>query len=142
MLERIKFKPADLDELRLQPAQEYLAAFVGRPGYGQELVEAGPCYTVRRDGKIVCCAGVAELWKGRASAWALLSYDAGRSMRPLHRMVEDFLDNCGIRRVEAYVGPDFEPGHRWARMLGFEREGFMRAFHTNGSDVVLYARIR
>ena len=140
MLERIKFKPADLDELRLQPAQEYLAAFVGRPGYGQELVDAGPCYTVRQDGKIICCAGVVELWQGRASAWALLSGEAGRSMIGLHRMVEDFLDNCGIRRVEAYVYPDFEPGHRWATMLGFEREGLMRAFQR-GADMVMYARI-
>lgn len=141
MLERIKFKPADLDELRLQPAQEYLAAFVGRPGYGQELVDAGPCYTVRQGGKIICCAGVVELWQGRASAWALLSGEAGRSMIGLHRMVEDFLDNCGIRRVEAYVYPDFEPGHRWARMLGFEREGLMRAFQR-GADMVMYSRVR
>ena len=141
MLERIKFKPADLDELRLQPAQEYLAAFVGRPGYGQELVDAGPCYTVRQDGKIIYCAGVVELWQGRASAWALLSGEAGRSMIGLHRMVKDFLDNCGIRRVEAYVYPDFEPGHRWARMLGFEQEGLMKAFQQ-GADMVMYSRIR
>ena len=141
MLEVVKFKPADLDELRLQPAQEYLAAFVGRPGYGQELVDAGPCYTVRQGGKIICCAGVVELWQGRASAWALLSGEAGRSMIGLHRMVEDFLDGCGIRRVEAYVYPDFEPGHRWARMLGFEREGLMRAFQQ-GADMYMYSRIR
>lgn len=142
MIEVVKFRPAHLDELRLQPSQEYLSAFVGRPGYGQELVEAGPCYTVRRDGKIICCAGVINLWTGRASAWALLSWDAGKSMRALHREVLKFLDRCEIRRVEAYVYPDFEPGHRWARMLGFEREGFMRAFHLDGSDVVMYARIR
>lgn len=142
MIEVVKFRPAHLDELRLQPSQEYLAAFVGRPGYGQELVDAGPCYTARRDGKIICCAGVVELWKGRASAWALLSWDAGQSMRPLHREVQRFLDRCDIRRVEAYVYPGFEPGHRWARMLGFEREGFMRAFHLDGSDMVMYARIQ
>jgi hypothetical protein len=141
MLEVFKFKPADLDELRLQPAQEYLAAFVGRPGYGQELVEAGPCYTGRYHGKIVICAGVVNLWQGRGSAWALLAGDAGKCMRQIHREVETFLDNCGIRRVEAYVYPDFEPGHRWARMLGFEREGLMRAFQQ-GADMYMYSRIR
>ena len=78
MLEVVKFKPADLDELRLQPAQEYLAAFVGRPGYGQELVDAGPCSTGRYHGKIVICAGVVNLWQGRGSAWALLAGDAGK----------------------------------------------------------------
>jgi hypothetical protein len=142
VIEVVKFRPAHLDELRLQPSQEYLSAFVGRPGYGQELVEAGPCYTVRRDGKIICCAGVVNLWTGRASAWALLSWDAGKSMRPLHREVLKFLDRCEIRRVEAYVYPAFEPGHRWARMLGFEFEGLMRAFGQDGNDMAMYARIR
>jgi len=141
MLEVAKFKPADLDELRLQPAQEYLAAFVERPGYGQELVDAGPCYTGRYHGKIVICAGVVNLWQGRGSAWALLAGDAGKCMRQIHREVERFLDGCGIRRVEAYVHPDFEPGHRWARMLGFEREGLMRAFQR-GADMYMYSRIR
>lgn len=140
MIEVVKFKPAHLDELRLQPAQEYLSAFVGRPGYGQELVEAGPCYTVRRDGRIICCAGVVNLWTGRASAWALLSWDAGKSMMGLHREVLKFLDRCEIRRVEAYVYPGFEPGHRWARMLGFEFEGLMRAFGHDGGDMAMYAR--
>lgn len=141
MLTVEKFKPADLEELRLQPAQEFLAAFVGRTGYGQELVDAGPCYTGRYHGKIVICAGVVNLWQGRGSAWALLAGDAGKCMRQIHREVEKFLDGCGIRRVEAYVYPDFEPGHRWARMLGFEPEGLMRAFQR-GADMVMYSRIR
>jgi hypothetical protein len=140
MIEVHPFVPADLEELRLQPSQEFLAAFVGRPGYGQELVDAGPCYTARSGGRIVCCAGVVNLWEGRASAWALLSADAGRCMTALHRAVVEFLDGCGIERVEAYVVPDFMPGHRWARMLGFEFEGTLRAFQR-GQDMVMYARV-
>jgi hypothetical protein len=140
VIEVRKFRPADLDELRLQPSQEYLSAFVGRPGYGQELVDAGPCYTVWRDDRIICCAGVVNLWAGRASAWALLSADAGRCMISIHRAVEEFFDGCGIERVEAYVVPDFMPGHRWARMLGFEHEGRMRAFQR-GQDMDMYARV-
>lgn len=142
MIEVRKFRPADLDELRLQPAQEYLAAFVGRPGYGQELVDAGPAHTVWSGDRVVCCAGVAVLWPGRASAWALLAWDAGRNMRGLHREVLRFLDGCEIRRVEAYVYRQFEAGHRWATMLGFEREGLMRAFAQDGSDMVMYARVK
>lgn len=141
MFEVSKFKPADLKELSLQPAQEYLEIFVGRPGYGEELVDAGPCYTGRYHGKIVICAGVVNLWEGRGSAWALLAGDAGKCMRQVHRAVEEFLDGCGINRVEAYVAPDFMPGHRWAKMLGFEHEGLMRAFQR-GADMCMYARIR
>ena len=139
-LEVVPFEPVDLEELSLQPSQEFLSAFLGRPGYGQELVDAGPCYTVRWDGRIVCCAGLVNLWEGRASAWALLSADAGRCMTALHRAVVEFLDGCGIERVEAYVVPDFMPGHRWARMLGFEFEGRLRAFQR-GQDMVMYARV-
>jgi hypothetical protein len=135
------FKPADLEELSLQPSQEFLANFLVRPGYGQELVDAGPCYTGRHNGKIVCCAGVVNLWEGRASAWALLSADAGKCMRALHREVGRFLDGCDVKRVEAYVYPDFAAGHRWARMLGFKYEGLMRAFQ-HGVDMDMYARIK
>lgn len=142
MIEVAQFKPTDLDELRLQPAQEYLAAFVGRTGYGQELVDAGPCYTGRFRGGIVICAGVVNLWQGRGSAWALLSADAGLCMRAVHREVLRFLDGCGIKRVEAYVYPQFEAGHRWATMLGFEREGLMKAFGHDGNDMVMYARVQ
>jgi hypothetical protein len=39
------------------------------------------------------------------------------------------------------VYPNFEPGHRWARMLGFEQEGLMRAFGHDGSDMVMYSRV-
>lgn len=140
MIEVHPFVPADLAELSLQPSQEFLSAFIGRPGYGQELVDAGPCYTARSGGRIVCCAGLVSLWPGRASAWALLSADAGRCMVPLHRAVAEFFDSCDIERVEAYVVPDFMPGHRWARMLGFEFEGRMRAFQR-GQDMCMYARV-
>jgi len=134
------FVPADIEELSLQPSQEFLSPFVGRPGYGQELADAGPCYTAREGGRIVCCAGLVNLWEGRASAWALLSADSGRCMISIHRAVAEFFDGCGIERVEAYVVPDFMPGHRWARMLGFEREGRMRAFQR-GQDMDMYARV-
>ena len=135
------FKPEDLHELSLQPAQEFLANFLTKAGYGQELVEAGPCYTARYNGRIVCCAGIVNLWEGRASAWALLSGDAGKCMHRLHREVERFLDGCGVKRVEAYVYHDFTAGHRWATMLGFEHEGLMRSFQQ-GADMDMYARIR
>jgi hypothetical protein len=134
------FKPEDLRELSLQPSQEFLVPFLKRDGYGQELVDAGPCYTGRHNGRIVCCAGLVNLWEGRASAWALLSADSGRCMISIHRAVAEFFDGCGIERVEAYVVPDFMPGHRWARMLGFEHEGRLRAFQR-GQDMDMYARV-
>lgn len=134
------FKPEDLHELSLQPSQAFLVPFLERAGYGQELVDAGPCYTGRHNGRIVCCAGLVNLWEGRASAWALLSGDAGKCMPALHRAVDRFLSGCGVKRIEAYVYPDFVAGHRWATMLGFEHEGRLRAFQQ-GQDMDMYARI-
>jgi RimJ/RimL family protein N-acetyltransferase len=52
------------------------------------------------------------------------------------------LETTDFKRVEAYVDANFEAGHRWITMLGFEREGYMRAFSPLGDDAVLYARIK
>jgi len=61
----------------------------------------------------------------------------------VHRLVHYVLDNCPLRRVEAYVDFEFEPGHRWARMLGFKLEApRMKCHRPDGGDSALYARIR
>lgn len=142
MMEIVTFKPAYLQQMTLQDAQKLTHSVAFDEEYCKQLVEAGPAYTVLRDGEPVMCAGLAEMWSGRFAAWAWLSEDAGRSMRTLTKMVDDYLNTRPYRRIEAYVDVRFRAGHRWAKMLQFEYEGLMRGFGTQGQDMVMYARIQ
>lgn len=142
MITRIEFAPAHLGALQLQDAQSYFGPLLSDVHYGEELRAAGPAYSIMCDGRVIACAGVAEIWTGRGMAWSLLADGIGDAFVGLHRMVKRFLwRECGIRRIEAYVDRDFAAGHRWVRLLGFECEGTMRAFGQHGGDMAMYSRV-
>jgi hypothetical protein len=92
----------------------------------------------------IACAGVVELWPGRAYAWALLDKSAGKHFIAITRAIRDKLNALPYRRIEMAVDEHFEQGHRWAKMLGFNRETTtpMRAYNPDGGNCHLYARIR
>jgi ribosomal protein S18 acetylase RimI-like enzyme len=136
------FHPDHLASMLLQPAQAGVQPLLGDPAYGASLAQAGPCYSAVVDGVVIACAGLIPQWQGRAVAWALISNAAGPHFLGVHRAVRRALQVHDFRRVETGVVVDFEEGHRWAKMLGFEREGRMRAYTPDGRDCDLYARVR
>lgn len=138
----VTFKPSHLERLLLQPAQEGMRPVMQDPSYGLSLARSGPCYAAVSGDEVLACAGLIPQWPGRAVAWALIGADAGRCFVGLHRAVKRALDMHEYRRVETGVASDFEAGHRWARMLGFTREGRMRAYTPDGRDCDLYALVR
>lgn len=127
----------DEDALRidLQPHQECVTA-------AQIRDQPGDQWTFFHGDRVVCIAGVIELMPGRAWCWALLSRQAGECMVALTRAVRTFVEEYGYRRMEMYVYADFEPGCRWAEMLGFVNETPtpMARFFPDGHAAYLYAR--
>jgi hypothetical protein len=103
---------------------------------------AGDAWTAVVDGLPVACAGLIEMWKDRAQAWALLSADAGPHMLPITRSIRFRLASSSFRRIEMAVDVDFEAGIRWAHMLGFEHECTARNYFPGGRTARLYARIK
>lgn len=144
MVTIIPFQANHLAALNLQPAQAYMLPYIERADYTVALESSGPAYSALADGRIIACAGVAEIWPGRGAAWALLANSGPCHFGTVHRAVCRFLDGCGIRRVEAYVDPEFDAARRWMRLLGFRLEtpDPMRAFGDDGRDMLLYARTR
>ena len=53
-----------------------------------------------------------------------------------------FLDVRDTRRVEMIVDPNHRAACRWARLLGFEQEGYMKLFSPDGRDALMFARVR
>lgn len=135
-----QFLPADLLLIALQPHQRALSAEVATPNYAEQLAAHGEAFTVAVDGEIVAVIGLIHQWDGCARAYAFLGENAGRSMMQITRQVRAYLAKCTTRRIEAAVQDDFAAGHRWARILGFKTEGWMRKY-WNEHDALLYARV-
>lgn len=136
------FRPEHLAELEIQPAQRALQSSLSVE-YAHALMLNGECFSVLIDGKVVACVGVHEFHAGRAEGWALLAAQASSVLRPITRAVLGWIDQCPYGRLEANVATDFEAGHRWARMLGFQVEGpARRRYAPDGGDVVPYVRLR
>lgn len=136
------YAPEHLKALKLQPAQAFCGSQITAEVLeGLQDVEA---YTALIDGEPIAIAGLIELWPGRAMAWSFLGEKAGPHMLALTRVIGRFLKMCEHARIEAYVDPTFEAGHRWMELLGFEREtpGAMRRFTPDGRDQTLYARVK
>lgn len=102
----------------------------------------GTSWTVWTGTEIIFCGGIMPIWPGRAYAWSILTERAGLHFVGLHRIVRTYLNESSVKRIEVHVDADFLPGHRWVRLLGFNYEGIMRSFNPDGTDAVLYARIR
>lgn len=140
----VKFRSSHLAALELQDAQKFFHADCGNPDYGQAL-EASPfSFTVIEGARVICCAGMHEVWTGRAVAWALMSKEAGPHLRTIHRAALGFMEQAPWRRIEAMVEGGFEAGHRWAKMLGFtcETPNAMRGYSPTGADFYLYSRTK
>lgn len=137
------FKVSDFLDMRLQPAQEPLRQHVTI-----EMVRGlvGPnSFTGEADGRPVWSFGWMPVYAHRALVWALVSEGAGAHFRSIHRIARRSLDLllATHKRVEMDVTLDFEEGHRWARLLGFELEApVMRGYQIDGRDAALYAKVR
>ncbi len=114
--------------------------FINEP-IAQSLAANGNAYTYIVGTEIICCSGVMQFWPGRAQAWAHMGKNAGKHMVRITREVKKFLATYE-GRLEMTVVKDFELGHRWAKMLGFEVETpVMKQYGPWGEDHVGYVRI-
>lgn len=138
----VQFKAEHLHSVDLQDGQAYLSNWI-TPEQAEMLEKTGWAYTGIIDDTLIVCSGIIPVWQGRAMAWAYLSkYAAGKTFLQVHKAVSRFLAACYIQRIEMTVDCDFEPGHRWARLLGFEMEAErMKAYRPDGGDCSLYARV-
>lgn len=136
------YLPAHLRALVVEGGQAHLGPLVENEAYAEALAAAGPNYSaIDEHGRVLCVAGIYVPWEGRALAHAILSSDCGRHLTSIVRAIGGFLEEAAFERVEAHVQTEREECHRFARLLGFERECTMRRFLA-GDDFDLYSRVR
>lgn len=133
------FDPADLIGFEVQAAQQAEA-----PGDAADIAEqllnicANPLSIECGDGAVhVVFAIVGEGYS--VALVALFGADAGRWMTAIIRAVRAWLPQQGAHRIAMTAAADFAAANRFARMIGCEFEGRMRAFGPNREDHMLYA---
>lgn len=99
--------------------------------------------TFHDEGKIICIAGAAMLWRDRAYFWAILSKYSGPYMLALTRSAVRNMAMIPAARLEAIVRADFLQGRKWLELMGFVNEtpDGMAQF-SGGDKYCLYARFQ
>jgi hypothetical protein len=140
----VPFAPAHLAALRSAETEAWLAPLVARPDLAAGLEAEGLAWTGLAGGLVVGAAGVTRVWPGRGVAWALMYALPRPAWLAATRMAAHTLDAAhrqGLRRIDASVARDFAPGHRWARLLGFQPYALLRAYGPDGRDHIGYERL-
>lgn len=137
----IPFQAWHLVALELQPEQAGTAVDLE---LGRELEHAGAAWTGVDGSTILFCAGLRRSsWSGQALGWAMFAPALGPSaMLAMTRRTRLEFARSGFRRIEALVRTDHANGHAWARLIGLEREGTLRAWGPDGLDHDIYARVQ
>lgn len=144
-MERVSFLPLQHEHLRymtphIDQQTEYEALL--EPS-GESLVFRSFGLSAWLHGRCVGIGGVCRIWPGRAEAWGLFGAGIGRHIIPVARHVKYIVDRQPYRRLEMTVKVGNVAGNRIARLLGFDRpECTLRAYHPDGSDMYMYARIK
>lgn len=138
----VPFENAHLDSLSDFGNQEELV----RPLVGllrdANYEDAGPAFSAKIGDRIICCAGLVEVTKYRAFTWAVVAkQDFAQRFIGIHRAVLGFLNEQTYKRIDAQVALHDTDGHRWMKLLGFQREVFCRSWAMpDGSAVSEYVR--
>lgn len=135
----VPFEPEHLVNIRYQPGQA--GGFQSREN--AEAVAQGWCaYSAIHDGRALICAGITELWPGRAMAWAAFDYAARPVFLEAHRRTLLEIDRAPYNRLEMYVRPGFAEAARWAELLGFTLESCMKRGAPDGKDLLVYTAFK
>ena len=117
-----------------------------KPYFETIAAQPGMAFSMIDDGHLVSAAGIYKVWDGVGEAWLLPSSRMLASPRRTIKAVRSFLDDIsereGFRRVQATTHADFTRGRRFLEWLGFQNEGVLRGYGPDGSDHIIYARVR
>jgi hypothetical protein len=137
------FQPHHIDEiaLGLQSKQERERDWYIAPGYGSSLLAKGEAFSLMDGHRPIGCGGVLWRWDGCGILWAIHTKHIAAHMLQWTRTAFRFIDLLQARRLEAYIDEDFQEAQRWVDILGFQREGLMRSFTSDGRNQFLYSRV-
>lgn len=150
MIQFVKYSPNDLAQIELQPVQEPFKAVIMSPGYPESLDVQDRAWTVLDGEAVVASGGFSPQWPGRSIAWALVGREVPPNAWPkiknkIRKEVDAEMRRLkaahGHARVELTVPETFVAGLRLAKLLGFEVEGPLRKWGTDGGNHFMFSRV-
>ena len=135
-------KAEDFDLMEVQPMQALRSIKIDL-GVGYAALRISHALTVLEAENVpLAIAGVTETGPDTVFVWVLLSGRAGKHMLGLTRILKRAMheNTRGYKFVETLVRSDFGPGHRWARLFGFECVQQRRSKDPDGNFEDLYRR--
>ncbi len=142
------FTPGHLLALDLAPQSARYADRIQQVAASGAMTVQGLSWSALSRGRVIGCAGIQQIWPGRAHAWAVIGQMPPRAWPGITRACIFMLDAAhadGWRRIETTVLDDFPAGLRWIRRLGFVCENGVtpcRAWGPDGADHWMFARVR
>lgn len=101
-------------------------------------------YALEHEGKLLCIGGIRLINLATAWCWVDLAFESGKHTRMVYRAIKEWMLNLveerGLKRLQAYIEPDFPEAIRMIQHLGFEKESILEGFLPNG-NALLYKRI-
>lgn len=141
MLNTIPFKAEHARAMRVQPRQAAWRDAV--PDAHFKALELHASVTIVDGEEVLMCGGSIEVWPGRKVVWALMADGIKHRMLVCARITRRFLNAQFTGRLELDVERDHLEGHRFAQLLGFEKEtDRLRSFYTGGLDGTMYVRVK
>ena len=137
------FHPMDL--LRIVPKGIHSDTAAFQQQTVLRLYEMGcPIVSFTEKDEIVAIFGLIVHWAKVAECWAVVSDLAHNKPLTFHRQVlsviNEYEKKFSLHRMQITVRSDYVIGCRWAKSLGFKREGLMKKYMPNGGSHYLYAR--
>lgn len=139
MTKHIEIAPllaSDLIEIELQSSQAHMRAFMGGD-FPHAVQEAGGAYSALLNGRVVACAGLADI-EGRRYAWAFLGREARPVMVAATRMCLEMISRETLP-VFTHVDPTVPANTRWLKLMGFGPTGQTDRM-PDGIDCELWVR--
>lgn len=106
----------------------------------------GQCITGWVEGNIVGCGGIDLMWPGVGEVWMYLSYETDKypvkAFRVIKKGIKKLIDDNDLQRCQGWCRIGFDKGHTLFRHLGFEPEGIAKKYMSDGTDAILYAKVK
>lgn len=101
-------------------------------------------YSLEHEGKLLASGGFRLINKTTSWCWIDLTHHAESHITTLYitisKWIDEFVKDKGIKRLQAYIDPQFPEAIRLVQHLGFERESNMKNFYGD-RDAFLYVRL-
>jgi hypothetical protein len=110
----------------------------------REIVHRAVTFIRQSDGEVLAIFGGFHFGPKTFHIWAFISKEAHKIpiafAKSTIKMLAFFEQAYRLNRIQIDIRQSYKEGDKWAKTLGFKREGLMKQFAPDGEDCWLYAK--